>query len=69
MINAALTLMEPYRGELVKGAVRRFGPLTEGIQVKASICMPQMSRNGICINRPQVDQLAFTLEVRGTLCV
>jgi hypothetical protein len=41
-----------------------FGPLTEGIQVKGSIVLADITKNGICIDLSRVEKVKRKLEIR-----
>jgi hypothetical protein len=52
------------RYEIVPDAIRRFGPLTEQIQVQGSIALPQLTRTGMCLDSPRVIELQETYRRR-----
>ncbi len=43
--------------EIAPDAVKRFGYLTEQIQVKGSIALEQLTRTGMCLDTPRLTQL------------
>jgi hypothetical protein len=46
-----------------------FGPLTEGIQVKGSIVLADITKNGMCIDLSRVERVKKKLEKRITTTV
>jgi len=53
----AQELIEPYRGDLLPDALRRFGPLTACLQVQGAIALDYISRSGVQIDLDQARQL------------
>jgi len=53
----AQELINPYSGELLPGALRRFGPLTVCLQVQGAIALDYISRSGVQIDLEQAKQL------------
>ena len=56
-ITIAQELINPYRGELLPDALRRFGPLTSSLQVQGAITLDYISRVGVQIDSVRAKQL------------
>ncbi len=65
----ASKLIKPFAGELLPEAKRRFGLLTESLQVRGAIALGQIERNGISLDREQVESTRTKLaaEVSSTI--
>ena len=57
MTVAARRLVNDFRDELLPNPVRRFGLLTEALQVQGAIALPAMERNGLQLDLEQVAEL------------
>jgi hypothetical protein len=63
----ALVLADQYArsdGDVLPDARQRFGLLTEGIQVKKAIALVQVTRNGLCLDRPWLEHAEADLRQR-----
>ncbi len=65
----ASKLIKPFAAELLPEAKRRFGLLTESLQVRGAIALGQIERNGISLDREQVETTKAKLsdEVASTI--
>ena len=54
MVAQAKQIIQPFREQLLPRAQQRFGYLTETIQIKASIALDAIRRNGMAISQEQV---------------
>lgn len=53
----------------LRGVVNRFGPLTHHIQLRASILMDEITRNGIAVDPDRVSSKSSALEALTTRCL
>lgn len=51
----ASDLIKPFEGDLLSGAIDRFGILTESLQVRGAIALSEIERNGIALDRSLVE--------------
>ena len=51
----ASDLIKPFEGDLLPGAVDRFGILTESLQVRGAIALSEIERNGVALDRSLVE--------------
>jgi DNA polymerase I-like protein with 3'-5' exonuclease and polymerase domains len=51
----ARSLIAPFADELISGAVDRFGPLTESLQVRGAIALGDIERKGLALDQIQVE--------------
>lgn len=62
----AWKIAEPFRGDMMTGAIERFGLLTESLQVRAAIALSQIERDGVCLNLVRIktthDQLVAEIK-------
>lgn len=65
----ATELSKPFAAELLPKATRRFGLLTESLQVRGAIALGQIQRNGISLDQEQVESTKAKLlaEVASTI--
>lgn len=50
----ASKIVKPFSGDMIPGAVDRFGLLTESLQVRAAIALSQIEREGVSLDRHRI---------------
>lgn len=69
MRPAAWKITRPHREEMMSDAVERFGLLTESLQVRAAIALGQIERDGMTIDRQQIESTKSRLSSEITALI